>query len=289
MADSSDQRDGWSRPPKAGGEQRPEDLNPTGFGRPCMQRRSPGFALILIVAGVLLFLGNLGILPIRNIWQYWPVVLIAIGFSRLLHRNDARGFLISLLFVLFGTLFLLLNLGIIRVRADDDSWPLSLLLIAFGCAALFGRFDPVSRLRYRRHWRRRAVPFYPTMNQTNAFSGNEVSSEDDVVSDLVFMGSLIRKVESHVFRGGQTTSILGNIELDLRRAIVLPNQPATIDVTAIFAATKIRVPSSWRVQLNGAAVLGNFEDKTIPPNTGRDAPTLIITGHSIFASVEIED
>ena len=41
--------------------------------------------------------------------------------------------------------------------------------------------------------------------------------------------------------------------------------------------------------MSGAGILGNFEDKTIPPNTGQDTPTLIITGFSIFGAVEIED
>ena len=78
--------------------------------------------------------------------------------------------------------------------------------------------------------------------------------------------------------------------MDLRPALIAP--PATsavLNVTAVFGAIKIRAPQNWRVHISGAGILGNFEDKTIPPNTGPDAPVLVITGVAVFSSVEIED
>jgi len=62
-----------------------------------------------------------------------------------------------------------------------------------------------------------------------------------------------------------------------------------INVMTVFGETKLRVPENWRVIVSGSGILGNFEDKTIPPNTGPDAPTLIIAGFAIFGSVQIED
>lgn len=41
-------------------------------------------ALILISAGVLLLLDNLGILWIDHIWNLWPLSLIAIGVAELI-------------------------------------------------------------------------------------------------------------------------------------------------------------------------------------------------------------
>ncbi len=41
-------------------------------------------ALILISAGVLLLLDNLGILWIDHIWSLWPLSLIAVGVAELI-------------------------------------------------------------------------------------------------------------------------------------------------------------------------------------------------------------
>ena len=41
-------------------------------------------ALILISAGVLLLLDNLGILWIDHIWNLWPLSLIAVGVAELI-------------------------------------------------------------------------------------------------------------------------------------------------------------------------------------------------------------
>jgi len=41
-------------------------------------------ALILISVGVLLLLDNLGILWIDNIWNLWPLSLIAVGVAELI-------------------------------------------------------------------------------------------------------------------------------------------------------------------------------------------------------------
>jgi len=39
------------------------------------------FALMLIVAGAVLFLDNVGILPIRDIRAYWPIFIVMWGVS----------------------------------------------------------------------------------------------------------------------------------------------------------------------------------------------------------------
>jgi hypothetical protein len=42
-------------------------------------------ALVLIAAGVLLLLDNLGILWIDHVWNLWPLSLIAVGVAELIH------------------------------------------------------------------------------------------------------------------------------------------------------------------------------------------------------------
>jgi hypothetical protein len=229
---------------------------------------------ILIAIGVLLFLSNLGIIPIRNIWDFWPAIPIAIGLGSLVNARNSAGRFWGFLLIGFGALFLLLNLGLIRLHTHDGSLFLSVVLIAVGFAALSGVSGP------RRHWI--GGPHFPRPRVRPDYDTN--------VNDFVVFGALKRKLESNDFRGGDLIAFFGNIDMDLRRALITPTvRSAVINVMAVFGATKIRVPQSWRVTVSGAGILGNFEDKTIPPNTGPDAPTLIVTGFSIFGSVEIED
>jgi hypothetical protein len=42
-------------------------------------------ALVLIAAGVLLLLDNLGILWIDRVWDLWPLSLVAVGVAELIH------------------------------------------------------------------------------------------------------------------------------------------------------------------------------------------------------------
>jgi predicted membrane protein len=242
-------------------------------------RRSPGarlfFAAFLIAAGTLLFLSNLGILPLRNIWSYWPLVVIGLGISRIVSGPDSVTRLFGALVTLIATLFLLINLQVLHIRSHDGSWPISILLIAFGMAMLIKLIQ-------------RQDPSQPVWGNFGRSSIR--SSSANVVSDLTVMGSIKRRLDAADFNGGSALCILGNIELDLRHTrITEPGQTVHLEVSAILGAAKIRVPETWRVRIHGAGIMGNYEDKTVPQASGAEAPTLVVTGYSILGTVEIED
>jgi cell wall-active antibiotic response 4TMS protein YvqF len=264
-----DQNDWWMR-----------HANLTEEQRLLLRRRANGhriaFSLILITAGVLLFLGNLGIFPIHNIWVFWPLIPIAFGISRLIGGVTRGARSSGIWLILFGAFFLLSNLGWLDLHAAGGSWPFSLLLIGVGVAALFNGLDFSRRPGWGAHFapaRPRTAPDY-----------------ENAIHDFVLFGALKRKLETPDFRGGEITTIFASIEMDLRRAFITQRErSAVINVMTVFGETKLRVPENWRVIVSGTGILGNFEDKTIPPNTGPDAPTLIIAGFSIFGAVQIED
>src|SRR6267154_5776117 len=84
------------------------------------------FALALIVAGALLFLDNLGVLPIENIGAYWPLALVVYGLG-LIYRKRTRSALIwATTMILGGFLLVLGNLGILRLTFAG-LWPLILI------------------------------------------------------------------------------------------------------------------------------------------------------------------
>jgi predicted membrane protein len=224
-----------------------------------------------------LFLGNLGILPVRTIWTFSPVVLICVGVARVVRCAGAFGKFFGIFLIVFGTLFLLINLNVLHLRSHDPSWPLSLLLITFGMAMLARRMnaDGVNM---------REPGFL------NGFFKRPAGSYEHALRDWAVFGSLKRRLDTAAFEGGEAACLFGSIEIDLRRARISPAvRSVTVEATAVFGQVKIRVGEGWKVNVTGAGVLGSFEDKTIPPVTPDDAPVLIITGLAVFGSVEIED
>jgi len=265
---------------------RPGDPGPGGPGHPPdwvwhlrKHRGGPNgprifFAVFLIVAGTLLFLGNLGLLPIHSLWDLVPIGMIVLGFVRMLQCPRAGGRVYGGLLIIFGVLFLLVNLGVLHISARDGSWPLSILFIVFGIGLLIKVLEADRDhhpLRLRR-WSRTA-------------NGDKAN----VLEEIAAFGAVRRKLDTPDFRGGEIRTVFGEVKIDLSRSGIASQDPVTIDATAVFGAIKIRVPDTWRVNISGMGVLGAYEDRTIPPNQIAGSPLVNITGFSMFGSVEIEN
>ena len=239
------------------------------------------FAVFLIGVGVLLFLGNVGVLPLQDVWIYWPAFPLVAGIARLMNAQRPSSRVTGVLMIVFGSLFLLLNLGWIHIHLRGNAWPFSLLLIGVGVAALIKVLESA-------HGKSAGVASAQAEpSREEPFGGRRPS---DILTDLTIFGSLKRKSDSLAFKGGRLVSVFGNIELDLRRAqIALADRTAVLEVVAVLGAISIKVPQSWRVHVTGTSILGNFEDNTVPPNTAAEAPTLVITGMAVLGTAEIED
>jgi predicted membrane protein len=230
-------------------------------------------AVLLIAVGTLLFLSNLGLIPEFNIWSFWPAVFIVGGFGKLINDTTRAGQALGIVLIAGGTLFLLVTLGILHIRTHDDSWPLSLLLIAFGAIALI-------KVLEGRDYRRPQIGFQ-----------QQAVASADILKEQVIFGSLKRKVESANFQGGKLESIFGGIDLNFRQAqISSPERSAVLEVNAVFGSIELRVPETWRIVAQATGIFGTVEDKTVANKLpGFDGPTLFITGAAIFGSVEIKD
>jgi predicted membrane protein len=234
-------------------------------------------SVLLIIAGLLLFLGNLGLFPLHNIWQLWPLVLVAIGAGRLTDHRGLGDQVWSVAMIVFGAVFFCISMGWLHLRAHDGSWPLAIGLIAFGIIALTKRLEPPR------------MPHPP--RPSTSYSG-EASAWDmaDFLTDTAVLTSVQRRVESTDLRGGTLTCVMGSIELDLRRVqIQNPSQPLTIETTCVMGSIKLRIPDTWRVSIVGASVMGVYEDKTMPiARPDAVTGTLVITGSSVMGQVEID-
>ncbi|MGA2713971.1 MAG: DUF5668 domain-containing protein [Bryobacteraceae bacterium] len=240
------------------------------------RRRGSIFALILIVSGVLLFLDNLGLLPIRNIRAYWPLVPVAWALSIIERRRGAHAIIRASAVIVFGCLLLLGNLHIIHMTAGIF---IPMLLIYLGIIILIrgGREQMC-------HWPPRRFDAGSSTRESS-FLGNKL------MESVVFSGSE-RRVESQNFEGGKVEAVFGGLELDLSgAAITTPDRRAVLEANAVFGGIEIRIPRTWRVERESAAVFGGFDDKTVPPRPepGFEPPTLVIRGSAVFGGIEVKN
>ena len=252
-------------------------------------------AVFLIVAGIALFLNNIGLLPIHDIWRFWPLFLIAVGVGKLFGARTNRDRAWGVIAIVFGLLLLGSNLHIFFFHFRDGTWIVGLVLVAIGFASLAGLLDPAwhsmrfhhrhgrrsdryARRQYR-HDLRRGFP-------AGTFTGEGTVHETLIGEDAVF-SSIKRRVITDAFAGGTIQSVFGSVELDLRLATV-PSGTATIDINCVFASVKLSVPSNWRVSMRLAGGFGSIEDKTLPlTRTDISGPMLILNGNNVFGSVEV--
>jgi predicted membrane protein len=236
------------------------------------------FALMLIVAGALLFLDNLGILPIQDIRAYWPIWIVIWGVHILDRRRGQVASVWALALIAWGTLLILGNLHILHITGSVF-WPV--MLIAFGVSMLLSP----TQFRGWPDQLRLSMRNVRPPGARESFFGNKLHES------LIF-GSLNRRVESQQFEGGKVDVVFGSIELDLSGAsISAPDRRASLDANAVFGGIEITVPRTWKVVMKNGAVFGGCEDKTFPPRPepGFEPVTLVVTGAAVFGGIEIRN
>src|SRR5262245_23247030 len=90
--------------------------------------------MVFVAIGAIFLLGNMGILEPDRILRFWPVILIAAGVFKIVESGDDYAGSSGIFWIVVGGLFLLGNLGILRV-AFRDLWPI--VLIGIGALLLW--------------------------------------------------------------------------------------------------------------------------------------------------------
>jgi predicted membrane protein len=234
---------------------------------------APGviIAILIIGLGVLLFLDNFGLFHIYNVWRFWSVALIAVGFSKMFGCRGAGGRVWAGIMIAAGVLFLLNSLRIFHV-GWHLIWPLA--LVGIGIIMLVNSLA-------RKSIAERCV----TTSSGDASTG-------DTLREWVIFGGLKKRLDTPNFQGGEMIAVFGGIEVDLRRAnIVNTTKEVVIDANATFGGIEVKVPETWRVITRGLGIFGGYEDKTIPPRAqdGVTAPTVVVTGYAIFGGVAVQN
>jgi len=170
------------------------------------------FGAIVVAVGCLLLLDNLGIVRFHDIWQYWPVLLVAFGVARIVDSRTPSGWIWGGMVTLVGAFFLLDTLDIITFNFAM-LWPV--LLIAFGISVLFSALE---RNRFRDGVP--PPPSSPVVNTHAIFSDNKGGSD------------------AQDFQGGEASAIFGAARFDLRNASMTADE-ARIHVEVVFGEAEV--------------------------------------------------
>lgn len=234
-----------------------------------------GVALVLF--GGLLSLDRLQIIDADVSFRFWPVVLIALGTWIVAERREKGGTFPGYAMIVAGGLLVLNNFGVVRVRVWELFWPIIIVLIG----ARLIMCTPGSR------WR----PLGPFQDGT---ASAPASGAIGTISMFSVFGGSKRASNDKPFRGGEMTSIVGGTQLDLRQATIEPGQQAVIDVFAIMGGHEVWVPPAWTVVSEVVPVLGNVEDKRLPPVDpgarlpNEAAPRLVLKGLVVLGGLIIK-
>jgi Domain of unknown function (DUF5668) len=98
-----------------------------------------GIGIFFLIIGVVLLLDNFDILSVGSIWQYWPVIIIAIGLGKFLDAQVAREYQKACWMLFIGGWLFISELHVFGLHYSN-SWPI--LLIGVGIGMLWKSFYP---------------------------------------------------------------------------------------------------------------------------------------------------
>lgn len=232
-----------------------------------------GVAILLL--GVLWTLDNLNILESEPILGWWPLILIAVGATKLAGWGGPANPVAGGLWLGFGIVLLLMTQRLLPWRIWE-LWPI--FLIAFGGAVV---------------WRALQGPQLGVRVVTGADGESGEAAEvtgppqADLVSAVAVWSGVDRKSTSRAFRGGDFTAWMGGGDIDLRGARTAP-EGAVIEVFVLMGGLEVRVPEDWNVVNEIFAFMGGVEDsrKSIAP---AGANVLYLKGAVIMGGVEVKN
>ena len=218
---------------------------------------------VIITAGVVWLLSRMGYFDIPGIGVMWPSILIAVGFIKLFHRPFAAPRVVfALALMAVGGLLQLSKLGLAAVDIHMI-WPFLVMIAG-------------------------VMVIWLSVQQRKRFQHMTVS-ENGIQKHIVFGGDETR-YDTKQFEGGLISTVFGGAVIDLRDA-EMATSPTTLEISAVFGGVELRVPTHWRVVVQGNPVLGGVENKTRVRDglSDDEIKTFIVRGNPVFGGVEIKN
>ena len=109
-------------------------------------------------------------------------------------------------------------------------------------------------------------------------------SQEDFINEVVIFSPINKSVKSDNFKGGMVKMVFAGGVIDLSQ---VKTQAKEIDLTVktVFAGLKLIVPKGWKVNIQGSAVFGGYDNRVQP--TEGAVVTLNLKGSTVFGGIEI--
>jgi hypothetical protein len=224
--------------------------------------------LLIMSAGMVLVLDQLGLVDASHILRLWPLALVFLGLVKVVSPAREGAPFAGVLWMGIGLALLLHTFGVVNIWR---LWPFVFVLVG-------------GRIAFRALW-------YDPRHQAAVSAGAGLESRVSVTEPgptlnvVAFMGGVERTVRGE-FRGGSLTAFMGGCEINLREAS-LAGSEAVLDATAFWGGIELKVPDDWYVESRGVAFLGGFVDKT--RGSAESGKRLIVTGLAVMGGVEIRN
>jgi len=240
-----------------------EEKNPPAMGRSVFNWKLI-VGLLIIIAGIIALLQGFGWDIPLSVWDFWPLIFIIIGLSKLFQPKEYRNTLGAIILLLIGLLFLLSNFDLFRF-GFNTLWPI--ILILFGIMLIKQAF-----------WSSKSAPF-----------------SNDFINLSFILGGGKFNFMSQQLKGGNVIAIMGGGTINLTDADI-QNDAIVIETFALMGGIEIIAPQKWQVIMQGIPILGGMDNKTVfrpdenaPQTQAKDAKKLIIKGMAIMGGVEVKN
>lgn len=246
-------------------------------------RNTPGVivSLLLVAAGVVLLLDQMGIADLAYLFRFWPAGVILLGAAMAV-QPEASSRIWGGAIAVGGVILLLRNLGYVHVEFWSIWWPLA--MIGAGVSMLWGVTHPrPGHPRMGDGWKRHRMghlggaPFF----QPGYWNSSSVMNEA-----AVFGGGDRRYTGE--FEGGRLSAVFGGYRIDLREA-QMKGDEAYVHIAAVFGGVNLQIPPEWDLVMRGVPIFGGYSDRTRHPQKGPGTKTLYIVGSVVFGGVEVKN
>jgi predicted membrane protein len=234
-------------------------------------------SLLLLCSGIMLILGNMGIID-KSLLHYvfsWQSLLIVIGVFLMIRGLRSHWFA-SFVLISVGTVFLIDEIYAFETKAPDIIWPLLLIILGIGIM--------IKILISNKHKK-----CYKNISECGKHSWflEELSNDDYINVSKVFTG-VNMLIRSKNFRGGKASFVFGGGEIDLRQA-KLAEGTFVLKLEYVFGGVKIFVPKDWDISIESSGVFGGFSDERryLSLNEIDKSRKLIIKVEALFGGGEI--
>lgn len=245
----------------------------------------------LVLLGIALAARAVGILEFNIFFSgWWTLFIIVPSAIGLVNREK----LTSSLFGLgIGILLLAFMQGLIKWDGFIELL-ISLIFVVIGISFLTRKEESIKREK---------VEYYDfgSFEENQSYSNNSSSNhrDDQFWQKEQYQESTVRGNDfsaflsgrnyqfiNEIFSGGNVTSILGNVQLDLRNAIL--NDDVIINVTCMLGGVDVYIPRNARVVVNCTPIFGGLDNKVITPDNSMEHHTIFIRGTCILGGIEVK-